>query len=599
MKIPKRNIEKFVRELVDQCTVSQRTRIQRGQTYQNFALYGAEQPQGAAIFNKTWTYLGDLQSLMYSPATLRFNIADPDNPNVINMAKGRSAAARLRTLYRQSETDTGLSMGTFWGLVKGKAFVKQDWKRGLLSPTIVQPEAMGVLNEGYDKLDEDMEAFCFSSLLTPYQFARLVWDRRNKDYLIIESKRYLSNFAKDDYSLSNASQPMQVVVGGLYPYQPAGQGSNTNRGIVDWLASPNPMIDTKMAASMLRLDELWVWDDDREDWATFQIVGEKMLIFGDVFTANKMAWNPQTGKEARYLKGQHPYREICPNPVSNYFWGRSEVINIMLLQYALNQRLNGINRLLRKQEDPPKKFTGTAGVNQQVLSRFNKPGGYWSDTNPNAKLEELVPTIPADLWNDFHEIERMFDEMGGLPPVARGRGEAGVRGAGHAETLIRMATPRLKDSSLLIERDVEGVAALSLDLAKAHSDKALYAWVDPAAAGEIEMPKEIPKGLVAPVPGTVPIVFRMADLDEDLTVSVDSHSSSPAFQQEARQLIFDLVKISAYSPSDAVERLDVTDSEGVLAEIGRREAAQAAEIAKLSAEDPAAALKLVQGGRKK
>ena len=599
MKIPKRNLEKFVKELVDQCTVSQRTRIQRGQTYQNFALYGAEQPQGAAIFNKSWTYLGDLRSLMYSPATLRFNISDPDNPNVINMAKGRAASARLRTLYRRSETDTGLSQGTFWGLVKGKSFIKQDWKRGNLSPTIVQPESMGVLNEGYDKLDEDMEAFTFSSLLTPYQFARLVWNRPNRDSLIRESKKFLSNQSREDYSLTNASQPMQVVVGGLYPYQPVGQGSNTNRGIVDWLGSPSPMIDTRVAQSMLRLDELWVWDDEREDWATFQLVGDKMLIFGDIFIANKMAWNPETGKEARFLKGEHPFPEICPNPVSNYFWGRSEVVNIMLLQYALNQRLNGINRLLRKQEDPPKKITGSAGVNQQVIARFNKPGGWWTDTNPNAKLEELVPTIPADLWNDFHEIERMFDEMGGLPPVARGKGEAGVRGAGHAETLIRMATPRLKDSSLLIERDVEGVAALSLDLGKAHSDKNLYAWVDEASAGLIEAPKEVPRGLVPPVAGTVPVVFTLGDLDEDMTISVDSHSSSPAFQQEARQLLFDMLKVGALTPSDVVERADVSDPEGVLAEIGRREAAQAAEIAKLSAVDPAAALKLVQGGRKK
>lgn len=235
-------------------------------------------------------------------------------------------------------------------------------------------------------------------------------------------------------------------------------------------------------------------------------------------------------------------------------------------------------------------------MNQNILSRFNKPGGYWTDTNPNAKLEEQIPTITADLWNDFHEIERMFDEMGGLPPVARGKGEAGVRGAGHAETLIRMATPRLKDSALLIERDVEGVAALSLDLAKAHVEKPLLAWMPPDAAGnEGARPDPL---LKAPVEGFVPVRFKFADLPEGVTVTVDSHSSSPAFQQDARALLFDLFKIGAVDQAEVINRSDISDPENLIAELERRQAAQAKQIAELSRTDPDKALKLLEGGKK-
>lgn len=594
MKIPKRGLEKFVRELVDICTVSQSDRIQRGLTYKNFALYGAEQPQAAATFNKTYTYIGDLQALMYSPVSLRFNIADPDVPSLVNEAKGRAAATRLRGMYRQSDTDTLLSSGVWWGLVKGKSFVKQGFKRDTLSPVLVQPDAMGVMNEGHDKLDEDMEAFCHSMLITPYEFARIVWNNPKRDWLIKQSKNYMRE-VKSDLTSANGSA-MQVIVGGLYPYQPAGQGGNSNRGIVDWMGGPNATLDPRVADGMLRLDELWVWDDEREDWATFQIVGDKMLIMGEYNIFNALAWNTETKSECRDLKGIHPFREICPNPVDGYFWGRSEVVNVMLLQYALNRRLDGINRLLRKQEDPPKKFTGSSGVNQNILSRFNKPGGYWTDTNPNAKLEEQIPTITADLWNDFHEIERMFDEMGGLPPVARGKGEAGVRGAGHAETLIRMATPRLKDSALLIERDVEGVAALSLDLAKAHVEKPLLAWMPPDAAGnEGARPDPL---LKAPVEGFVPVRFKFADLPEGVTVTVDSHSSSPAFQQDARALLFDLFKIGAVDQAEVINRSDISDPENLIAELERRQAAQAKQIAELSRTDPDKALKLLEGGKK-
>lgn len=594
MKIPSRNLPQFVRELVDICTISQRDRIQRGLTYKNFALYGAEQPQAAATFNKSWTYLGDLRSLMYSPVSLRFNINDQEVPSLVNESKGRAAAGKLRTMYRQADLDTQLSQTVFWSLVKGKAFTKQNFHRKSLSSVLVQPEAMGVMNEAHDKLDEDMEAFTYSTLITPYQFARMIWNHPRRDWLIKQSKNYLSQVSSDMTSANGSA--MQIVVGGLYPYQPAGQGNSANKGIVDWMGGPNATIDPRVAANMLRLDELWVWDDDAEDWATFKIVGDKMLIMGEYNTFNALAWNPDTGTGFKELKGVHPFREICPNPVDQYFWGRSEVVNVMLLQYALNKRIDGINRLLRKQEDPPVKITGSSSVNQNVISRFQKPKGWWSDSNPNAKLDEQIPTITADLWNDLHEVERMFDEMGGLPPVARGKGEAGVRGAGHAETLIRMATPRLKDAALLVERDVEGTAALSLDLAKAHVDKDLIAWMPPDAAG-IEGGKPDPM-LKAPVEGYVPVRFKYGDLDEDMTVTVDSHSASPAFQQDAKALLFDLFKIQAIGPEDVIMRSDIGDPEGLVAGLERRQAAQAQQIAQLQQSDPAAALKLLEGGKR-
>jgi hypothetical protein len=595
MEIPRTKIEKFVAELVEMCTVSQRDRIQRGLVYRNYALYGAEQQQGAATFNKMWTYLGDLRSLMYSPVSLRFNILDPDVPSVVNEAKGRAAATKMRGLYRQSDTDTSLSAGTFWALVKGKTFIKQAWKRGNLSPSMIQPDAMGVMNEAHCKLDEDMEAFTHSFLVSPYQLARVVWDNPKRDKIIKKAKSHMQEVRADMTTADHGA--MQIIIGGLYPYQPTGQGPSAGKGIVDWMGAPSAQIDPRVADQMIRIDELWVWDDDRQGWATFQSFGKDTLIFGDTFIANKMAWDSIAKKENDDLKALHPFGEISPNPIDGYFWGRSEVVNTMLLQYALNKRIDGINKMLRKQEDPPKKITGSSGVNQQAIQRFNKPGGWWVDSNPNAKLEEIVPTITSDLWNDLHEVERMFDEMGGLPPVARGRGEAGVRGASHAETLIRMATPRLKDSALLVERDVEGIAGLSLDLCKAYVDKKLIAWVAQQEAG-VEGSEPDPL-LKPPVPGQIPVYFTFGDLQEEMTVTVDSHASSPAFQQDARALLFDLFKIGAIAPADMIERVDISDPEGLVAGVERREAAKAAQIQAMEQKDPEAAMKLIQGGKKK
>jgi len=299
-----------------------------------------------------------------------------------------------------------------------------------------------------------------------------------------------------------------------------------------------------------------------------------MLISGKYQIANAFALNADTGKEVAELAGHHPFHEFCANPIDGYFWGRSEIVNVALLQEAINARLNGINRMLRKQEDPPTKFIGSTGVNQNALARFNKPGGYWTDSNPNAKVERDSPTIPADLWHSLQEYERMFDEMGGLPPIAKGHGEAGVRSQGHAETLVRMFSPRFKDRALLVERSVEGLGGGMLDIARVHVGKKLLAWVPKEAAGAEAPTLEDPL-LVPPVPGYVPVYYSFADLDDDARLTVDSHSSSPAFSAEAKALIFELFKIGAVSKEAVIDHTDAPDPEDLIAGIQRRDYAAA------------------------
>lgn len=593
MLIPKRKLEKFVRSLIEQCQVSQSSRVSRGMVYKNYFLLGSENPEGAALYNKTFCYLDDLESLLYSPVSLRFHIGDTDSPNLLDQSKGRAAAAHLHKKTRQSDTDTMMSEATCWSLVKGKSFVKMQYKRDGFSPDLIQPELMGVFQENRSKLDEDMEAFCHTTYITPYQFDRLIWNHPDRTELMKKARRYTR---PGKGGMGDADQAMkQVIVGGLYPFQPQGsQTPNATRGIVDWMGGPSPMLSPSVIENLLKLDELWVWDDERQDWATFQMIGDDMLIMGKYRILNAFAYNPASKLEITELKGRHPFVEFCANRLDGYFWGRSEIPNVAMLQEAVNSRLNGINGMLRRQEDPPQKFIGASGVNQNALARYRKPGGYWSDVNPNAKIENDVPEISKDLWESLHEYERMFDEMGGLPPIAKGRGESGVRSQGHAETLVRMFSPRFKDRALLIERNVEACGGLMLDLARAHIDKRLIAWLPEKYAG-LEADKEQDPFLMPPAPGLVPVPFMYGDLDEDMSLTVDSHSASPAFQAEARALAFDLLKIGAMSPDEVVEHTDAPNPENLIATMERKAAEKAAELASLPPEER---LKALSGGKK-
>lgn len=189
-----------------------------------------------------------------------------------------------------------------------------------------------------------------------------------------------------------------------------------------------------------------------------------------------------------------------------------------------------------------------------------------------------------------HEIERMFDDMVGLPPATRGKGEAGVRSHRQQESLVRQASPRFKDRALLVERSVEAVGGLILDLKRAHDANKIIAWVPEAeSAGQGDKPDPL---MPPPAEGLVAVRFTYANLPEDVTVEVDSHSSSPAFSEDAKMLNFDLVKVGAESKDELVEHVDVSDPEELQAGIMRR------DIAAAKAQKEAEALKMLGGGKK-
>lgn len=597
MRIPRsKRLTQFVRETASACLSSRKDRMNRGFFYQNYVDTGSADPANPAMYNKLFVSLDDLESLLFSPVSLRFHIGDPDIPNIVNEAKGRAAAARLRNFYRRCDADSMLSQAVNCGLTKGKGIIKQSFNKAEMATWLVQPEDFGVLRENYTKLDENMGAFAHPMLITLDQYAHLVAGKPDRAELMKKIKNYTRESVG---GLSDTrGTAMNIVVGGLYPLQAASQGNNgvnPTRGLVDWMGQPRPQLDPRVEQSLIELEEVWIWDDERDDWATFQIVGDDLLVMGRESIQNALAFDPTTLTSAPCLKGVHPYSTFCPNPVPTYFWGASEVGRLIYLQEAINARIVGTNKMLRMQEDPTTKFVGSTGVNQLALSKYKKPGGHYVEGNPQAKIEKDVTNIPQDLWVSLHEYERMFDEMMGLPPVAKGHGEKGVRSGNHAEALLRMFSPRFKDRALLIERDIEHCGSLTLDLARAHVDKRLVAWVPAEAAGleNVASPDEIAL-LIPPAKGLVPVWFSFADLDDDVTLTVDEHSSSPAFSAEAKSLVFDMLKTGIMSPIDAVEHLDVTDPEALQAGILRREIAKSEAAEK----EQATKLALHQGGKK-
>ena len=207
----------------------------------------------------------------------------------------------------------------------------------------------------------------------------------------------------------------------------------------------------RLQHSLIRLDELWVQDRERQDYTTIRLVRPDILIEGKDRRRNLCGLTDTLGKNAD-MKGFHPFTKVCPNDVEGYFWGLSEIANIYRLQDDLNDQLRSIRRLTSLKANAPKTFTGFSGLTPEKVKAFRRPGGYISEENPNAKMTDDSPDIPQELFVRLDKTIAMFDDVAGFTGMLKGEGEQGVRSAMQAQAMSRNASPRMRDRALLVER---------------------------------------------------------------------------------------------------------------------------------------------------
>lgn len=589
MRIPtNKKIGMFAQEILDECTESRTNRIMRGNAFRALYLTG-DDTGDVAPYNEIFAFIDNLSSFLYSPVELRFIIDSYGPSNVLDRAKMRAASSEFHKNFRRSNTDALLGQAVEWGLVKGKTFIKSAWTSEGFKDVIVQPEMMGVLEENLGSLD-DQDAFCHTTYITPDRLYRMLKTNPGRDNIMRSAMQYATAASMGD-DPEHEHTLRQIVVGGIQPYQVSGQGNPANRGQVRWLDAPQPQFSPTVSTSLIPIHELWIWDDDRGnekddidgEYTTIQFIDQKTVLTGELTHRNLFAdqYDPRNTQKKTEpssfnpLAGRHPFSEICPNPLDGYFWGRSELCNVALLQKYINARVAGINQMLRRQEDPPKFFSGVSGIKSAAYSIMKKAGGYLTDSNPNAKAQDMYPQLPEALWESLHEFQAMFDRMAGFTATMSGRGDKGVRSKEHADTLTTNASPRFKDRALLVERQVEALGSLKLDMLKAHVASTITAWV-PKKDGGIE--GEIPPSdwlEQPPVKGTVPVEFTFYDLPADCKLSVDSHSSSPAFSHESRQNMFDMLKVGAVDQEQLLMHLHPPGVDSMLEALQRKKAEQA------------------------
>jgi hypothetical protein len=550
LKVPQRNIGDWAKELIDECTASRDGRRENIKIWRNYYQAGTETGDQAR-FNKCYGHVDRLASYLFSPADTRFDVeldlTDSDEDKSIAQAVAR----QLNKEFVSCSVDTYFSHAVNWALVKGAVIMKILWGHNGLEPWNVHPEFFGVLREDIADLDRQ-EAFVHTTYVTPSELRRQLTDKYHVESIMAEVENQTRPQREQD--LMQDSFFHQVLIGGLNPVSTTGM--STGHGSV--AIAPNvPVLAAEVARQLVRVDELWVMDRDRQDWTTIRMAYPDIVIEGKDKHENICG-----------VAGEQPFKVVRPNESDGYFWGSSEIIQISPLQDLLNGQLRDWMRLVRLRSDPPRAMTGFSGLTTEKYRALRRPAGFISEENPQAKVQDLAPEIPQDLALSIDKTIQYFDDVAGFAPILAGQGEQGVRAGVHAQTLARNASPRMRDRALLVERQCVDVGDWCLRLMQAKKPEIYIS------------DKREP--------------FLLSQMNEDFMVSVDSHTSSPAFSEDNERKAFLLARAGAIDHADLLW-LTHPPHENILIARARERAQQEAQLLK---EHPELLTKGKRGGKR-
>lgn len=544
MKIPRdaEGLKRFSQELIQECQVSVQRRRTQAQAWRQLYYTGTTSSK-ASKHNKCYSLLDKLESFLFSPAEVRFSI-DINSDEQESFGEIAETGARfLNQEFARNHggTNCGLEFGRAVGvgLIDGCAFIKPTWRNGRFRAHLIRQSFMGVLREDITSLDEQ-EAFTHTQYHTQASFERLLRNHPDKDEII---KRVQSAYRPADEDMIGDSYLREIVTGGLQPISITGTPSGQYGNVQVFAAPPQPLLAPEIQAELIAVHDLWVYDDDQNDWVTIRMADPDVIIEGRHRLMN-----------LGDVPKRHPFVKVCPNEVEGYFWGRSELANVAALQEILNQRINDVDDIFRQQAKPPRAFSGFANITQEKALALLSAGGTLTESQgAGGKVENLAPQMPQMALDYLVALERWMDEAAGFSAILSGEGEAGVRAGAQAQTLIRTASPRMRDRSLIVEAQCAEFG-----------DKCF-------AMEQVKNPRvfRTPKGKD----------FTLKQIPEGARVVVDSHTSSPAFQGDYLNIAFALQKAGAIDTATLIAMAHPPREDELIQKAKQREEAEAAMLA--------------------
>lgn len=553
----------FALSTIEQCRVSVSSRAAYCRLMNSIAETG-RYDGNKALINMMNAHLERVAAHLFSPVELKFAL---DYENAYPKREMDRAGVVARILTRQwDRAGTGLlfGRGVFEAVKYGACLMKQwpqiEGEDESISyyQKLVMPWQFGVYNEKENDINKQ-SALCETAMLTMPEIWRRICHLPNAKKLFERIKQHAQSGVATSEQSSFFHQVLstsQLNTGLSSSEQPM------PGGIVQLGNDPNySLMGPQIAAPVVQFHELWV--QDATDYTTIQIVEPDILIAPLFNKANLLGKNI----------GTHPYRLIQANEVTEWFWGRSELVDLVEPQGFLAQLCEDAKRLIGQEVDKLLGFVGETGMTDELYAQFRAQG--WTNMGPGSSITDLTPKMPAELLPMIRFLLEMINTLGSFPEIMQGKGDSGVRAGIHAETLLKTASPTLRDRSLLVEKQCAVHADLTLALMEAKDPRKYWTNGDTTDAM-----KET--------------AFGLTDLPDDWRVTIDSHSGSPIFANENAQLIFSSHKSGIVDDEYVIDNLPFPNKEAAKQAARDRKKEKSGFLQKMLKDYPDLGEKMVQ-----
>lgn len=549
MRIPadEKGLIGLAQEMVEICGVSQGA---RGAAYKQYAQYieTGNAQGGMSLANVLYAHNDRLASHLFCPTDARFSI-DFENIYQKNiLMQGQEAARIVTRAFGRRNFDLTYSDAVRMSLDYGAAIIKLTGKTEMMnfgekqishikdaSARVVPPWLIGVENEGKNSLDEQ-EAICETVYLSKYDVWRRICNMPDAENLY---KKVIGHSSKSG-GPGMPSSFIQVLSTSTLTIPPSSSNPATPGGLIQINGDPSyATVGPQILEDQIPMRELWLKDDERADWLMVQMIDPGILI------------SPRFRRTNEFCSGLLPYLMVQPNVVPGYIWGRSEIVDLTSLQTALSTTMDDLRRIIGEQYDKRLAFEGFDGDPQEMYDDFRSQG--WINGRQGSKVTDLTPGLPPGAIEYIKLIRSTMEDVSGFGNILSGQGEAGVRAGNHAQTLMKTASPRLRDRSLLVERQYATFGDRYLSYMESKDGMQYYT------------DEKDPENTA----------FLLADLPDDRRVTVDSHSSSPVYENDHNQLAVFGLKTGLLDGEDAIEMLNFPNKDELKRKWKQREEAKA------------------------
>jgi hypothetical protein len=525
-----------------------------------------------ALINMMNTHLERAAAHLFSPVELKFNVDYENRYPKLQMERAAVTANVLTRQWDRTNTDILFGRGVYEALKYGWCAMKQ-WPQvegKEETPTyyqkLVMPWQFGVYNEAENDINRQ-SAMCETALMTLPEVWRRIYHLNGADKLFERIKAHAQTGAQMSemnsyfHSVLSTTQLNTGLTGSTQPLP---------GGIVQLGNDPNfAMMGPQVSAPVVQVHEMWVQGE--KDYVTILLVEPDVIIAPLYSHANILIKD----------SGLQPYRTIQPNEVTNWFWGRSELVDLIEPQTLLAMFCDDAKRLMGLQVDKILGFIGETGMTDELYGQA-RLAGYFNQ-GQGSDIKDLTPKFPAELLPFIKFMIESINTLGSFPEIMQGKGEPGVRAGVHANTLLKTASPTLRDRSLLVERQCAVHADLTLSIMEAKDPR--FHWTD----GTNEKTADDTK-------------FLLSELPDDWRVTIDSHSSSPIFANENEQLIFSSHKTGIVDDEYVLDNMPFPNKEAAKIAARERKAQKAHMMEKFLEQFPELgeklALKTITGGKK-